>query len=174
MSKQFFLVLLVLTFTLTMVSTTWAQHEYVGVKSCKMCHRGEQNGLIYETWEASKHAKATEALAAKGEEKNADCLKCHSTGFGKGGYDPAAEDLEKFAGVQCEACHGPGKDYKTLSVMKDREAAIANGLIIPNEETCKTCHNTSNHKDLVFDFSKAYPIIEHKLPEKAAEEQTGE
>lgn len=144
--------------------------EYVGVKSCKICHKGEKKGLIYETWESSKHAGATDTLVTRGEESNELCLKCHSTGFGEGGYDPAAEDKEVFSGVQCEACHGPGSLYRKLSVMKDRDAAIAAGLIIPTEETCLNCHNNSYHEDLTFDFEQAWAKIEHKLPEEPAEE----
>ncbi len=165
----FSVVLLVAVFALS----SWAQDEpsYVGVKSCKMCHKGEKKGMIYETWEKTKHAQATQAIIDKGEGENELCLKCHSTGFGKGGYDPASEEKDKFAGVQCEACHGPGKLYKKMSVMKDREAAVAAGLIIPTEETCIQCHNDSHHKDMTFNFEEAWEKVKHELPEKAEAEE---
>ncbi len=140
------------------------QHSYVGVKSCKMCHKGKKKGEIYEKWEQNKHSKATEALIEKGKASNPQCLKCHSTGFGEGGYDPTAEDKDKFAGVQCEACYGPGSDYKKISVMKSHEESVANGLIVPTEETCVKCHNASHHKDLEFDFKSAWKKIEHRIP----------
>ena len=168
--KRIQMLIFVLLFTMIAAASSWAQHEYVGVKSCKMCHKGEKKGMIYETWEANKHAKATEALVAKGEEKNPTCLECHSTGYGEGGYDPEAENAEKFAGVQCEACHGPGGDYKKMSIMKDREASIANGLIVPTEETCVQCHNASYHEDMEFDFGTAWEQIKHEVPEAEAEE----
>jgi len=171
MIKRFPMLLLVLLLTMLFAASAWAQHEYVGVKSCKMCHKGEKKGMVYEIWEASKHAKATEAPATKGEEKNPTCLKCHSTGFGEGGYDPEAEDSLKFAGVQCEACHGPGKDYKKMSIMKDREAALANGLIIPTAETCVLCHNPSHHEDMEFDYETAWDQIKHELPKEEPEEE---
>ncbi|NOZ61445.1 MAG: hypothetical protein GXO74_07160, partial [Calditrichaeota bacterium] len=36
--------------------------KYVGVKKCKMCHKGAKKGQIYETWMKAKHAKAFETL----------------------------------------------------------------------------------------------------------------
>jgi hypothetical protein len=32
-----------------------------------------------------------------------------------------------------------------MSIMKDREAAMANGLIIPSQETCDQCHIGNDH-----------------------------
>jgi hypothetical protein len=53
--------------------------------------------------------------------------------------------------VQCEVCHGPGSDYKALSVMKDVEKAKAAGLIIPTQDACNTCHDgKDHHKKMVF------------------------
>lgn len=119
---------------------------------------------MYEIWEASKHALATANIIDADSYKD-DCLSCHATGYQMGGYDAAGEDLTKFAGVQCEACHGPGSDYKKMNIMKDRELAIENGLIIPARETCTQCHNTSFHEDLTFDYEEMWPIIEHHIPE---------
>jgi hypothetical protein len=105
-------------------------HEYAGATKCKMCHK-----VQYASWETTKHAQATDAAKASTErEFSADCLKCHATN--------ASED---FAGVQCEACHGPGADYKKMSIMKDIEAAKANGLIIPTQATCDGCHTGDDH-----------------------------
>jgi nitrate/TMAO reductase-like tetraheme cytochrome c subunit len=109
-------------------------HEYAGADKCKMCHK-----VQYASWENTKHAKATDAAKASTErEYSADCLKCHATN--------ASED---FPGVQCEACHGPGNDYKKMSIMKDIEAAKANGLIIPTQETCNGCHTGDDHSKSV-------------------------
>jgi hypothetical protein len=105
-------------------------HEYAGAAKCKMCHK-----VQYASWEGTKHAKATDtAKAATEREFGADCLKCHATN--------ASED---FAGVQCEACHGAGADFKKMSIMKDRDAAIANGLVIPTQATCDGCHTGDDH-----------------------------
>jgi len=105
-------------------------HAYVGAQKCKMCHRVE-----FTSWENTVHAKATEnAKAAKDRKFGPECLQCHAT-----------NSDEAMAGVQCEACHGPGADYKKMSIMKDVEKAKANGLILPKQETCNGCHDGKDH-----------------------------
>ena len=95
-------------------------HEYVGAEKCKMCHK-----VQYNSWLETTHAKATdEAKASTDREFSSDCLTCHATNAD-----------EALAGVQCEACHGAGNDYKKMSIMKDVEKAKANGLVIPTQET---------------------------------------
>ena len=125
-------------------------HAYAGAAKCKMCHK-----VQYASWEQTVHAKATDSAKASTERQfSPDCLKCHATN--------ASEDMP---GVQCEACHGPGEDYKKMSIMKDVEAAKANGLIIPTQATCDGCHTGEDHAKKVvladnLDNHKA--IHEHK------------
>ena len=102
-----------------------ADHTYVGAEKCKMCHKVE-----YNSWMETTHAKATEAAKASTDRTfGPDCLKCHAT-----------NSDEAMAGVQCEACHGPGSDYKKMNIMKDLALAKENGLIIPTQATCDGCH----------------------------------
>jgi hypothetical protein len=126
------------------------EHEYVGAAKCKMCHK-----VQFASWEQTTHAKATDdAKASTEREFSADCLKCHATNAS-----------EEMPGVQCEACHGPGNDYKKMSIMKDRDASIANGLIIPTQETCDGCHTGEDHsKKVVFEdnVENRAAIHEHK------------
>ena len=148
---------------------------YVGSKACKTCHMGAAKGEIFETWEKSKHAAALTNLPGD-KQKDAACLPCHSTGFQKGGYDPAGATAANFAGVGCESCHGPGADYKAMAIMKDKAQAIAKGLVEPNEKTCAGCHNANMPKDCLkgaaeapkFVFADMVKKIEHHLPKKAA------
>ena len=42
----------------------------------------------YETWSRSAHAGAVERLSAVHKERNPDCLRCHTTGFGRPGGFP--------------------------------------------------------------------------------------
>ena len=147
---------------------------YVGTKACKTCHMGAAKGAIFETWEKTKHASALTNLPAE-KQKDAACLPCHTTGFAKGGYDPAAATAANFAGVGCESCHGPGSDYKALAIMKDKAQATAKGLIEPNEKTCAGCHTAEIPKDCwagaaaapKFVFAEAAKKIEHHVPKKA-------
>lgn len=122
-----------------------AAPTYVGAAKCKMCHHVE-----YNSWAKGKHAQATEvAKASKAWKFEAACLECHATNHS-----------EEMAGVQCEACHGPGSEYKTISVMKDLAKAKAAGLILPTQETCNRCHNGESHHKKV-DIKTAF-VHEHK------------
>ena len=135
MRKQaLWIALAVVVVVLVSFSAQAQDHAYVGAAKCKMCHK-----VQHASWETTSHAKATEdAKASTDREFSADCLKCHATN--------ASED---FAGVQCEACHGAGADFKKMSIMKDQEKAIANGLVIPTQGTCDVCHVGDDHSKAV-------------------------
>ncbi len=138
--------------------------KYVGVMACKPCHQGAAKGNVYEIWKASKHATAFTALG-EANQKNEVCLGCHTTGVGKAmAPGKTAADLE---GVQCEACHGPGSEYKAMTVMKNKEEAMKKGLVIPNEKTCVGCHAGTFPKGHVevpkFDYASMLVKIEHHM-----------
>lgn len=176
MSKKFAVILAFLALGVFLVSPVMAQekaeakkaeapaHEYVGVKMCKICHTKDN---VYPTWEETKHAKAFSALP-EDHQKDKECLGCHSTGTTAKGV--------LLENVQCEACHGPGGDYKTMSIMKDKEKAIANGLIIPTAKTCERCHlgkapDFEGHPKLAeFDFEKMKAKGVHAIPEAEKKE----
>jgi len=130
-----------------------ADHTYVGADKCKMCHKVE-----YNSWMETTHAKATEAAKASTDRTfGPDCLKCHAT-----------NSDEAMAGVQCEACHGPGSEYKKMNVMKDQALAIENGLVIPSQATCDGCHVGDDHaKKVSFEENKGN--VEAIHAKKAAE-----
>lgn len=159
-----------------------AKHSYIGVKACGMCHKTEKQGEQLKTWEGSAHANAYEALKSeqavaiakeKGLEKPAheasECLKCHVTEYGA---DAAQLDAKFVAnmGVQCESCHGPGSDYKKMSIMKDREASIQNGMRDISaedgsaEKLCVTCHNEESPTFKGFKFEEMWKKIAHSVP----------
>ncbi len=123
-----------------------AAPTYIGAEKCKMCHK-----IQYTSWQTKPHAKATEnAKASKDRKYDASCLKCHAT-----------NNDEAMAGVQCEACHGAGSDYKGIQVMKDKAKAVAAGLVIPTQGTCDGCHDgKDHHKNVKFD--KAI-VHDHKV-----------
>ena len=145
--------------------------KYIGAAGCKFCHQGKAGALIHETWEKTEHAKAFEHLDEAGQ-KNDRCLVCHTTGFGQ--TIAAGVTADKLRGVQCEACHGPGSEYKKISIMQDPEAAAAKGLIMPSEASCKSCHAADLPKECWagadgpprFDFQSARKKTEHRIPEK--------
>ncbi len=114
------------------------QLEFVGAKRCKMCHNRKSTGKFYDNWEEKKHSEAFDLL--KGDEKkNAECLKCHTTGYGKPGGFVSMEAPPDMANVQCEMCHGPGEKH-----IKSRKNKVIPHAWEPTKETCVKCHNKSN------------------------------
>ena len=139
------------------------KHDYVGVTKCKICHKKDGT---YPSWLETKHAKAWENLTPE-QQKDDKCIGCHSTGT-------TAKEVV-LEGVQCEACHGPGGDYQKKSVMENRELAIANGLLIPDEKTCLNCHNENVPEEFrskeKWDYEKMKAKGVHTLAQKAEEKK---
>ena len=181
-----FILLLIAVFMISVVLHGLAQapkFKYVGAAKCKMCHKGEKNGTIFEIWEKSKHATAYATLATDhakelankagvaGDPQQAkECLACHVTG-----YDAPADlkdvSLTMAEGVSCEACHGAGSEYKSLKVMKEVTAGTtkgaAVGLITPDKTVCVKCHNTKSPTYKEFKFEEFVKLIAHPLPKKS-------
>lgn len=153
-------------------------HTYVGAETCGMCHKTEKQGSQFSIWKNSSHSKAFETLKSEKANKIAqekgfktpaaetpECLKCHTSG-----YDVDASTFgKKFKvedGVQCETCHGPGSDYKDMKVMKDKELAVKNGLVMNEklENFCTGCHNVESPTFVDMDIEKAWDKIKHNIP----------
>lgn len=118
-----------------------AAPTYIGAAKCKMCHKVE-----YDSWLANgTHSKALEKAKASTDPKwDASCMSCHAT-----------NNSETSQGVECEACHGPGSDYKAMSVMKDRAKSVAAGLVLQDQKQCDRCHDgKDHHKKVDFAASK--------------------
>lgn len=130
----------------------WGQGPaYVGEAKCKMCHQKQ-----HKVWSESKHAGAFKTLKAA-DQKDPKCLTCHVTG-----YPVLKEVKSELAGVQCEACHGPGSDYLKIHVKKDKEGARKAGMIArPDPESCKACHNEQSPTFKGFDYAKMWEAIKH-------------
>lgn len=125
-----------------------AAPTYIGAAKCKMCHK-----LEYDSWVANgTHSKALEkAKAAAKPAWEASCLSCHATNAS-----------ETSQGVECEACHGPGSEYKAMSIMKDRAKSVAAGLVLQDQKQCDRCHDGKDHHKKV-DFAAAKDKVhEHK------------
>ena len=162
-----------------MVSDAVAGHELIGAPKCKMCHKAK-TGDQWAKWEGSKHAGAfatlgTDAAKAVATEKGLGdpqkeeaCLKCHATQafLGRDVVVDAKGKYEDAEGVGCEACHGPGSDYKSKKVMEDSEAAKAAGLVMDkSEEFCVKCHNEESPTFKGFVFADRWAEIAHPVPE---------
>ncbi|MEW6050526.1 MAG: cytochrome c family protein [Candidatus Zixiibacteriota bacterium] len=144
-----------------------AKAAYVGAEKCKMCHKAE-----YEAWSTTKHAKAFEALKPE-EQAKPECTKCHVTG--------ATAEGTALNGVQCEACHGAGSEYKKPTIMSKakwaadpaayKKMAVEAGLIYPVEANCVKCHTKEgnvNFKEFTFATmkDKVHPVKAAAEPAK--------
>jgi len=169
------LVIFVMAFA-TLAGSGDKDFKYVGSKKCKTCHNADKNGAQYKLWSEGPHAKAFEALKSEGAAEKAKaakvegdptkseaCLACHTTAGTKKNVDKSYEIDE---GVGCEACHGPGSEYKKMSTMKVRADAVAAGMLVADENTCKNCHkeDTPGHKGKFGKYADAVAKIAHPVP----------
>ena len=149
-------------------------HEFIGAQKCAICHKKPEQGGQFAIWQQSAHAKAFDVLgtpeakeqAAKmgveDPQKSGKCLKCHSTAYGFT-EERVSQAIKVEEGVSCESCHGAGKDYMKMSVMKDKDAAVAAGLQIPDEATCRKCHNDNSPTFKSFDYKGHWEKIKHPI-----------
>jgi len=147
---------------------------YTGIRGCR-CHIEAYEGQVYKE---HKHRAAFKRLKGK-DRKNPECLKCHATAFGKKikGGKPFLK------GNQCEACHGPGKEYRARSIkelyrqdpLEARKRSLELGLLLPGvnivkKKLCAQCHwggkdpkapNKCPKSNKVFDFDEYYKEMRH-------------
>jgi len=177
--RKFHVLLVVLAgLIICMTQTAAAAPELVGAPKCKTCHRAK-TGDQWQIWTESAHARAYETLASDESRKIAAdkglgdpqqesaCLKCHATRASLG-EDVVINEEANYTdseGVGCEACHGPGSDYKSRQVMLDPEAARAAGLIM--NTGCRKCHNDESPTFKGFDFEAQWLEIAHPVPGEA-------
>jgi len=157
-------------------------HGYVGADGCKLCHKRASSGDQYGQWMGSAHARAFETLGTpeaaeiaaglglQGSPQELDeCLRCHVTAHG---VDASllGKKFQVEEGVSCESCHGAGADYKKKSIMRDHDRAIAKGLMVSTEETCRSCHNPEGPRFTTFDFEEAWAQVLHPFPEDTGDD----
>jgi hypothetical protein len=175
--KKWLLILIILTSFILILTLFSQEFTYVGAGKCKICHKTEKQGRQYPIWEESKHSQSFQALntdkaleisqsaGIENPAESPECLKCHGSLYEK------APDFKEEA-VTCEICHGPGSAYKKLSIMKNREEAVQNGLIVYEsldavKNHCLTCHEMAHNQP--FDFAQAWDKIKHPRPEEKEE-----
>jgi hypothetical protein len=107
---------------------------YAGAPTCADCHQN-----IYQTQTNTPHAMAFQSLQAVGQYTNADCLACHTVGYGlpTGFIYTNGMFLNTYLeGVQCENCHGPAGNHA---------ANPADPTVVPRVElaaqVCGGCHS---------------------------------
>ncbi len=116
---------------------------YSGEEFCAVCHASQ-----HTTWQLTNHAHAFETLIQHGEERNTECLPCHTVGWGEPGGFGVASPYAHLEGVQCENCHGRGGPHQSPQFA---DAGF--------ESTCAGCHTTEH--SLRFNFAERLPLISH-------------
>jgi len=118
--------------------------SYLGVSKCAECHQP-----FVERWKETKHARAFSSLERVGKSADPECIKCHTVGFGKKGGFHSVKTTPMLTNVQCEACHGPGREH-VLDFSKPMQTVT--------ESVCLKCHIRST------DFN--YPVYLEKIKHK--------
>ena len=160
--------------------------KYLGSKSCQKCHFKE-----YSSWQKTKMAQAFASLkpngapegrkkanldAAKDYTKDAACVACHVTGYGKpGGYPEVGKEWSEeekaratlMEGVGCESCHGPGEKYSVYK--KDNKEykwadLVKLGAVHTDEKNCASCHNEKSPTYVKFEFAEKIGKDTHEVP----------
>jgi hypothetical protein len=158
------------------------EFAFIGAQACKGCHKSTAKGDQFGKWQASPHAQAYSTLLTEhaaqiahvmGTRESpttvARCLKCHVTGAGVK-PELLGPKWDKTEGVGCESCHGPAAEWKAIH-LKDVDKAMTLGMIAPDENLCRGCHNPESPTFKGFDFEKASAQIAHPRLRKAAKEE---
>lgn len=181
MSQKIFIILILMfspLFFCQNKDTDKKPNSYVGVEICSMCHKSEKAGKQFDIWKSTKHSQAYKALLtpkadsialARGYKtpavKTEECMNCHTTGYKA---DPALIGAKYNIedGIQCETCHGPGSNYKSFSIMKNKDLAVENGLMMHSnlESFCVKCHNDKSPTYVKQDFNVMWEKIKHPIP----------
>ena len=151
------------------------EFAFAGVKTCKKCHR-----KVWKTWKKTPMAESFTILMPgeraemktkagldpnKDYTKDASCLPCHTTGYGKPGGFVSVEATPDLMGVGCEACHGAGTAYNKVMKKHGRiyseDEMIHTGLNLDPRVTCLSCHN---EKSPTSEFQEKIDPAEHDWP----------
>ena len=129
---------------------------YVGAETCKQCHPN-----TFNKWFSTKHAQAYEPLVQKNREADADCVRCHTTGFAYESGFSSAEQTGFLKGNQCENCHGPAsKHIEAPDDLAIRKSIARSAEEFNKELRCIACHDEDNAPH-GFDFATMWPKIMH-------------
>ncbi len=122
-----------------------AETSYLGVSKCADCHQP-----FVESWEKTKHARAFSDLQKAGKSFDPECVMCHSVGFGKEGGFYSIKSTPGLANVQCEVCHGSGREH-----LSDLEKPLEPVTV----SVCLTCHTKDRSPD--FNYPEYLKKIRH-------------
>lgn len=109
--------------------------RYVGMEKCKNCHA--EHVETYSKWKYSRNFRV---LEMRGKDRDPECLRCHTTGYGKPGGFVDIEKTPDMKNVQCEVCHGPASLHVSAPTVEVHQRTLS----IP-KNICTTCHYQHKH-----------------------------
>ncbi|MFQ6103581.1 MAG: multiheme c-type cytochrome [Candidatus Glassbacteria bacterium] len=116
------------------------ESDYKGAGWCRSCHTKQFNA-----WLQTSHSKAFAHLRKERKTGDQECLACHTTGYGQGGFT-ALEETPVLINVQCEACHGRGKAHiEAEGKVRTQKVAL---------QTCTACHTDRWDPDFNYEREK--------------------
>jgi len=118
--------------------------QYLGSGSCVECHQSH-----FESWKATRHSTAFSTLERVGKSKDPECVVCHTVGYGEEGGFLSLKSTPELANVQCESCHGPGREH----------SADFGPMRTIGKEVCLKCHTPEN--SMSFEYEKYLEKIKH-------------
>lgn len=128
---------------------TAGDSPFVGEAVCQTCHAAQ-----HKIWFETQHATAYEKLESVNKAFDPDCIKCHTVGFDQPGGFFDMNITGHLMGVQCESCHGAGREHVRAGGSK----LLANSGW-PKQKMCAQCHVQKHSPG--FDFDKYWPKIAH-------------
>ncbi|MEW6252877.1 MAG: multiheme c-type cytochrome [Planctomycetota bacterium] len=129
--------------------------KYIGPTRCGDCHR-----RMHQNWSATAHHGALETLEAIGQGTNAQCLPCHTVGFGESGGFVDRATTNELAGVSCESCHGAGGDH--VNNIEDDNLRPKIDLA---SAMCGRCHTGAHHPTFDEWGKSGHAIIDEHVSE---------
>ena len=125
--------------------------SFAGSNECGSCHLKE-----FAIWNKSKHANALTSLKNVNKQFDPECLACHTTGMNQKGGFISINLTPKLANVQCETCHGPGRQHARYP----KSHRLKNGFA-----ACPQCHTKENSPafNLISYWKKVVHSRSHEL-----------
>ena len=122
---------------------------FVGEAVCQSCH-----AVQHKIWFDTQHALAYEKLEEVNKAFDPDCVKCHVVGFDQPGGFFDMNITGHLMGVQCESCHGAGREHAEAGGSKP----LANAGW-SKQKICAQCHIQKHSPG--FELDSYWPKIAH-------------
>jgi len=113
------------------------ESNYVGSMACHECHAEIYDTFMASARKAHSYSSIERMTVQLTDEDVRACYACHTTGYGKGGFENV-EKTPELRNTGCEVCHGPGREH----IESGGDPQVIQGKGDLNvEKTCLPCHD---------------------------------